>query len=77
MHRFPVRKERRRHLHQIIENNGCDLTHETLRVGSPQTLICTKTTASYQKACEIFAHDQANLKRMEAIETRINRPAKR
>ena len=76
-HRFPVRKERRRHLHQIIDSNGCDLTHETLRAGSPQTLVCTKTTASYQTACEIFARDQANLKRLQAIETKINRPAKR
>ena len=77
MHRFPVRKERRRHLHQIIERDGCDLTHETLRAGNPQTLICTKTTSSYQTACEIFARDQANLKRLRAIETKINRPAKR
>jgi hypothetical protein len=77
MHRFPLRKERRRHLHQIIDSNGCDLTHETLRVGSPQTLICTKTTASYQKACEVFARDQANLKRLQVIETKINRTAKR
>jgi hypothetical protein len=76
-HRFPVRKERRRHLHQIIDSNDCDLTHKTLRVGSPQTLICTKTTASYQKACEIFSRDQANLKRLRAIETKINRAAKR
>jgi hypothetical protein len=77
VHRFPVRKERRRHLHQIIENNGCDLTHETLRVGNPQTLMCTKTSASYQKACEIFARDQANLKRLRAIDAKINRAARR
>ncbi len=77
VHRFPVRKERRRHLHQIIESNCCDLKHETLRAGNPQTLVCTKTIASYQKACEISAHDQANLKRLQAIEAKINRPAKR
>jgi hypothetical protein len=45
-----VRKERRQHLHQIIDRHGCDLTHITDRRGSPQTLVCTKTTASYEAA---------------------------
>ena len=73
VHRFPVRKERRRHLHQIIESNSCDLTHITSRSGNPQTLVCTKTTASYHKACEIDSRDRENLKRLRAVEAKINR----
>jgi hypothetical protein len=66
-----VRKERRQHLHQIIDGNHCDLTHVTTRTGSPHTLVCTKTTASYEKACKIYARDQENLKRLRALEGRI------
>src|SRR5262249_38656765 len=55
VHRFRVAKERRRHLHSQIESNGCDLTHVTERVGSPQTLVCTKTRASYERKKAEFA----------------------
>jgi hypothetical protein len=36
-------KERRRHLHGIIDSNRCDCTHVTEHRGSPHTLVCTKT----------------------------------
>jgi hypothetical protein len=77
VHRFPVRKERRRHLHQISESNSCDLTHITSRIGNPQSLVCTKTTASYHKACEIDSRDRENLKRLRAVEAKINRLSRR
>ncbi len=48
VHRFRVRKDRRQHLHQQISQHDCDLTHATERKGSPQTLVCTKTRASYE-----------------------------
>ncbi len=44
-HRFRLRKDRRRHLHEQIQRHGLDMTHETERRGSPQTLVCTKTAA--------------------------------
>lgn len=72
VHRFRVRKELRRHLHGVIDGNGCDLTHVTDRSGSPQTLVCTKTTALYQAACKIHARDLENLKRLRAIEAKLN-----
>ena len=68
VHRFRVRKDRRQHLHQIIERHHCDLTHVTERRGSPQTLVCTKTTASYETACQVYERDQRLLSRLEALE---------
>jgi hypothetical protein len=68
VHRFRVRKDRRQHLHQIIDRHHCDLTHVTERRGSPQTLVCTKTTASYQAACKVYERDQQFLSRIEALE---------
>ena len=66
---FPLAKNRRQHLHQIIDGNHCDLTHVTERRGRPFTLVCTKTTASYEAACKIHERDLQNLSRIIALET--------
>jgi predicted 2-oxoglutarate/Fe(II)-dependent dioxygenase YbiX len=50
-HRFRLRKDRRRHLHEQIQHHGLDMTHETERRGSPQTLVCTKTRRAYERQC--------------------------
>ena len=71
VHRFPVRKDRRRHLHQIIARHKCDLTHVTERRGSPYTLVCTKTTASYDAARQIHERDKKNLTRLKTLEEKI------
>ena len=64
MARFRVRKERRQHLHQMIEQLGLDMTHETERIGSPQTLVCTKTRRTYERQC---AQHQADVASMSAL----------
>ena len=69
--RFSLAKPRRRHLHQIIDGDNCDLTHETERQGRPYTLVCTKNTASYQAACKIHKRDLRNLSRINALEKQI------
>jgi len=66
--RFPLAKERRRHLHNIIDRDRCDCTHTTERRGRPYTLVCTKTTASYQAARKIHERDLKNLARVAALE---------
>ena len=66
--RMPLNKDRRRHLHGIIEANRCDVTHVTERKGRPFTLVCTKTTASYERACKMFERDRRNLSRLVRIE---------
>lgn len=67
VHRFRVRKQLRHHLHSIIDSNGCDLEHQTDRRGSPQTLVCTKNSASYHKALKAHEVDTAQLKSVESM----------
>jgi hypothetical protein len=71
--RLPLAKDRRQHLHQVIDGAGCDVTHVTTRKGRPFTLVCTKTTASYEKACKTYSRDCENLQRVQAIEEIIKR----
>jgi hypothetical protein len=67
VHRFRVSENRRGHLQQISRRHGCDLTHVTERQGRPYTLVCTKTTASYDEACRVYKRDQQSLFRLEAL----------
>jgi hypothetical protein len=60
-HRFRVRKDRRQHLHDVIQRHGLDMTHVTERKGSPQTLVCTKDRRSYRRRCEQYRKDIASL----------------
>jgi hypothetical protein len=71
VHHFRVRQDRRSHLHGIIDENRCDLTHVTLRSSNPQTLVCTKNTASYEAACQTYSRDCENLARLIAIEEKV------
>ncbi|KJZ73341.1 hypothetical protein HIM_07345 [Hirsutella minnesotensis 3608] len=41
--RFPLNKDRRMHLHQMLDAARIDCSHATERVGRPQTLVVTKT----------------------------------
>ncbi len=66
--RFPMAKERRHHLHATIVSNRCDCSHITDHRGSPHTLVCTKTTASFDAAREIYERDSQNLSRIAALE---------
>ena len=56
-HRFRLRKDRRRHLHEQTQRHGLDMTHETERRGSPQTLVCTKTRRTYVRQCAEYKAD--------------------
>ena len=67
--RFPLRKDRRQHLHGIIDGRKCDCTHVTERKGSPQTLVCTKTQASYERRLEQFNRDLESLQQLELLST--------
>jgi hypothetical protein len=59
---FRVKKERRQHLHGIINDQNLDITHITERSGSPQTLVCTKTRDSFKRKCGEYALDIAAAK---------------
>lgn len=72
--RFPVRKDRRQHLHRQIEQHGLDMTHVTERKGSPQTLVCTKTRRTYLRQCEQHQADCASMEALLGTEPEASGP---
>lgn len=60
--RFPLRKELRAHLHQIIERHRLDLDHVTERRGRPYTLVCTKNRATHKRRLAEYAKDVAAMR---------------
>jgi len=66
-HSFRVRKELRQILHRAIDKAGFDMDHVTQRIGSPQTLVCTKNRASYKRACQQYQRDLADMRRLLAL----------
>ncbi len=63
-----MRKDLRRHVHQVIDRHRLDLDHVTARSGSPYTLVCTKNRASQARRLEEYAED---LRRMSSLLTSI------
>ena len=61
---FKVRKDLRKHLHQVIDRRRLDLHHVTARRGSPYTLVCTKNRASHKRRLDEYAED---LRRMDSL----------
>ena len=62
VHRFRVKKERRRHLHNMIDRHQLDMTHVTERVGSPQTLVCTKNRRTFDRRMEQYQDEIAAMR---------------
>ncbi len=65
--RLPLAKERRRHLHQVIDRDLLDLSHVTERRGRPYTLVCTKNKASYERALRAHRVDLDHLEKIQAL----------
>jgi len=65
--RFRVRQDRRQHLQRQIEHHGLDMGHVTERTGSPQTLVCRKTRASYRRQCQQHAEDVAAMRALQTM----------
>ena len=65
--RFRARQDRRQHLEREIKNHGCDVDHATDRRGSPQTLVCTKNRASYDRKQQQFETDTRLLAELRVI----------
>lgn len=49
VHRWPLAKEHRRHVHSRIEAGGLPVTHTTEKVGRPYTLVLTKTDELFER----------------------------
>jgi hypothetical protein len=75
--RLPLAKERRQHLHQVIDRKGLDTTHVTERSGRPFTLVCTKTSATYDRALKAHQVDLDHLAAMRKLHNRLDRLQKR
>ncbi len=65
--RFRVRQDRREHLQRQITQHNLDMHHVTDRSGSPQTLVCRKTRASYRRQCRQHAEDIAAMRALQAL----------
>ncbi len=65
--RFPLKKELRAHVHQLIEKNRLDLDHVTERKGRPFTLVCTKNRATYKRRLEEYSNDVKHMKTLIRI----------
>jgi hypothetical protein len=48
------------------------MTHATERKGSPQTLVCTKTRATYQRRCEQYRKDIKALAKLAQLAARCS-----
>ncbi len=65
--RFPAAKPRRQHMHGKIDSNKLDLTHVTDRRGSPQTLVLTKTNASFDASQNVHDLNLKNLAQLNKL----------
>jgi len=59
VHRFRVKQERRSHLQQAIDRYRLDMTPVTERVGSPQTLVCTKDRRTFKARMKEYQNEIA------------------
>ncbi|OWK36220.1 2OG-Fe(II) oxygenase [Fimbriiglobus ruber] len=67
VHRFRVRQDRRNHLGNIVQNDRLDVTCVTDSSGSPHTLVCTKSTASYEAKLKTYHEHLAQLATLRSI----------
>ena len=62
VHRFRVNNERRRHLHGVIDRHRLDMEHVSERVGSPQTLVCTKDRRTFEQRVKQYQDEIAAMR---------------
>jgi hypothetical protein len=58
---WPLAKERRRHVHGVIDRHEMPVTHVTRRSGSPYTLVLDKTRALFDREAKLRAAWQCAL----------------
>ena len=75
VHRFRVKKERRAHLHGTITRYRLDMTHVTERVGSPQTLVCTKDRRTFDRRMAQYRDEIAAMRRLVGMALRAGAAA--
>jgi len=68
VYRFRARQDRRSHVELVIRQNRCDVDCATDRRGSPQTLVCTKNAASFERSLEAYRRDEEHLAMLRALD---------
>ena len=68
--RFRMREKLRAHVASMIRMRKLDIDCKTERTGSPHTLICTKTRATYERRCMQYAEDLAYMRLLVAAAPR-------
>lgn len=69
---WPLAKDRRQHIHQIIDGMDISVTHSTERTGSPYKLILTKTKDLFKKDDSNFSKILESLKILRTISSHIS-----
>jgi hypothetical protein len=59
---WPLAKDRRRHIHGVIDAHRLPVAHTTIRRGSPQTLMLTKQEALFEREAALRARQKALLR---------------
>lgn len=75
VHRLRVNKQRRSHLHGIIDRYRLEMTHVTERVGSPQTLVCTKDRRTFERRMTQYKDEIAAMRRLVILAPRAGAAA--
>ena len=75
VHRFAVRQDRRHHLEGMIQSKRLDMSCETDPRGRPQSLVCTKNLASYERECARHRKHLASMKKLLALSVENNAEA--
>src|SRR5439155_22453290 len=75
VYRCRLRKERRRHLHSTIDGKRLDMTHVTERVGSPQTLVCTKDRRTFDRLMRQYRDEIGAMRRLVRLAPKTGRAA--
>ena len=70
--RFKMAKMRRMHLHRRLDGHQMDCSHVTERIGSPQTLVITKTRTAVKRQKEQHKRDIEMLTRLLALPGAVN-----
>lgn len=68
---YPALKEIRERMKRSIEDACLDVDCKMVKKGSPHQLVCTKNDASYRRALDVRAEDEARLRKVLEMQARI------
>jgi hypothetical protein len=71
VHRIRAAQEVRRHVEDRIRAHECDVGCSTERRGSPHTLVCTKTKASFHRSLKEYHDHLGHLAKVLSIEASL------